>query len=193
MTRRQSHRCIYRPLKISRGELLIAIKSKLTELIIRKMTADDLERVHELDQLCFSVPWPLRTFRHELEENESSYQWVAVEEGGVVIGAIVSWLVVDEIHIATLSVDPAFRRRKVATRLVCTALEDGLSRGANGSTLEVRAGNAAAQRLYYRFGYQLVGRRPGYYQDNGEDAMLLTLHDLDEIHLEVIGCRSLAA
>lgn len=158
--------------------------------MIRKMTADDLPRVHELDQICFSAPWPLRTFRYELEENRSSRQWVAVlpDEGGLIVGAIVTWLVVDEVHIATLSVDPAYRRRQIATRLVCTALQDGLARGATASSLEVRSGNAAAQRLYYRFGFQLVGRRPGYYQDNGEDAMLMTLHDIDELHLKVIGC-----
>jgi ribosomal-protein-alanine N-acetyltransferase len=160
---------------------------------IRSMTADDLMRVHELDQLCFTSPWPLKTFRSQLEENEAARQWVAVlgEEAlspGLIIGAIVTWLVVDEVHIATLSVDPDFRRNKVATRLICTALRDGVSRGATASTLEVRASNGAAQRLYYKFGYQLMGRRPGYYQDNGEDAILLTLHDLDEMHLDIIGC-----
>jgi ribosomal-protein-alanine N-acetyltransferase len=162
-----------------------------TAIMIRKMTADDLTRVHELDQICFSAPWSIRNFRYELEENQASSQWVAVlpEGSGLTVGAIVTWLVVDEVHIATLSVDPAYRRRKIGSRLVCTALEDGLARGATSSSLEVRAGNAAAQKLYYRFGYQLVGRRPGYYQDNGEDAMLMTLHDMDDLHLKVIGCK----
>ncbi len=108
---------------------------------------------------------------------------------GLIVGVIVTWLVVDEVHIATLSVDPDYRRSKIASRLICTALRDGVSRGATASTLEVRASNAAAQRLYYRFGYQLMGRRPGYYQDNGEDAILLTLHDMDEMHLDIIGCK----
>ena len=165
---------------------------------IRRMTADDLMRVHELDQLCFSSPWPLKTFRNQLEENKAASQWVAAlgEESltpGLIIGAIVTWLVVDEVHIATLSVDPDFRRSKIATRLICATLRDGVSRGATASTLEVRASNGAAQRLYYKFGYQLMGRRPGYYQDNGEDAILLTLHDLDELHLDIIGCENIEA
>ncbi len=162
-----------------------------TAIMIRKMTADDLTRVHELDQVCFTAPWSMRNFRYELEENRASSQWVAVlpEESDLIVGAIITWLVVDEVHIATLSVDPVYRRRKIATKLVCTALKDGLARGATSSTLEVRSGNAAAQRLYYRFGFQLVGRRPGYYRDNGEDAMLMTLHDMDELHLKVIGCK----
>jgi len=153
------------------------------------MTAGDLTRVHELDTICFSAPWSLRNFQYELEENESSSQWVAEFRDGLIVGAIVAWLVVGEVHIATLSVDPAYRRHGIATRLVCTALRDGVQRGAESSTLEVRAGNTAAQRLYYKFGYQLVGRRPGYYLDNQEDALLLTLYDLDELHLMVIGCQ----
>lgn len=164
-----------------------------TAITIRRMIADDLTRVHELDQLCFPAPWSRRTFQQELEENQASSQWVAVlgeADGtpGLIVGVIVTWLVADEVHIATLSVDPDYRRSRIASRLICTALRDGVSRGATASTLEVRASNAAAQRLYYRFGYQLVGRRPSYYQDNGEDAILLTLYDMDEMHLDIIGC-----
>lgn len=162
-------------------------------ILIRKMTAADLIRVHELEEICFSTPWPMRTFEYELNESKVSRQWVAElgPEGGtpdLIVGAIVSWLVADEVHIATLSVDPAYRRQKIATRLICTALEEGIGKGATASTLEVRAGNAAAQRLYARMGYQVVGRRGGYYQDNGEDAMLLTLGDLDLDHLNLVGC-----
>jgi ribosomal-protein-alanine N-acetyltransferase len=167
----------------------MTLSQEPTTIVIRKMTADDLARVHELDKICFSAPWSLRNFRYELEDNQSSSQWVAEDQDGWIVGAIVTWLVVDEVHIATLSVDPAYRRHGIASRLVCTALQDGIQRGAAASTLEVRAGNTAAQRLYYKFGYQLVGRRPGYYQDNGEDALLLTLFDLDELHLKVIGCN----
>jgi ribosomal-protein-alanine N-acetyltransferase len=165
-------------------------------ILIRKMTAADLPRVHELEELCFAAPWPMRAFEHELNQSEVSRQWVAelgpdAKTPGLIVGAIVSWLVADEVHIATLSVDPAYRRQKIATRLICTALEEGLGKGAISSTLEVRAGNAAAQRLYARLGYQVVGRRGGYYQDNGEDAMLLTLNDLDQDHLNLIGCKKL--
>jgi ribosomal-protein-alanine N-acetyltransferase len=157
------------------------------------MTADDLTRVHQLDQICFSAPWPLRAFRYELQDNPVSRQWVAevkAGEGGppVVIGMIVTWLVVGEVHIATLAVDPDWRRSGIALRLVCTALQAGLSERAAAATLEVRAGNLAAQRLYDRLGFQVVGRRPGYYADNAEDALLLTLPQLTADHLERVGC-----
>jgi len=161
---------------------------------IRAMTAEDLARVYELDKICFSLPWPQRSFRYELEENPASSQWVAEskrEANGQskVVGLIITWLLVDEVHIATLSVDPQYRRKKIASQLICTALRAGVARNAVSATLEVRAGNEAAQRLYYRFGFQLAGRRPGYYLDNGEDALILTLHDLDEDHLNIIGCK----
>ena len=165
-----------------------------TDFYIRRMTADDLIQVHELEQVNFSAPWPLKTFRNELEQNEASYQWVAAlpaEDGApeIVLGVVVCWLVADEVHIANLSVHPDYRRKKIASRLLCTALDAMISQGAVTSTLEVRASNQAAQRLYSRFGYQVMGRRPGYYLDNHEDAILLTLHQLDQDHLQIIGCK----
>jgi len=160
---------------------------------IRKMTATDLEQVHKLEKMCFSTPWPLKTFRFELEGNEASSQWVAVQQtadgGEEVIGVIVCWLLVDEVHVANLSVHPAHRRNKIASGLLCTALAALIPQGAVSATLEVRAGNHGANRLYSRFGFQVMGRRPGYYKDNGEDAIILTLHQLDEDHLNIIGCQ----
>ena len=158
------------------------------------MANKDLSRVHELDKMCFTLPWPQRAFRYELEENTTSRQWVAdvvPTDGGQkwVVGLIITWLLVDEVHIATLSVDPEYRRKKIASQLICTALRSEVSRGASSATLEVRAGNQAAQRLYSRFGFQVMGRRPAYYQDNGEDALILTLHELDADHLNIIGCE----
>lgn len=169
------------------------MRENIPPFTIRPMIANDLNQVHALEQINFSAPWPLKVFRYELEENEASSQWVAVlpgEDGGdeTVVGVVVCWLVVDEIHIANLSVHPDYRRNKIATHLLCTALRELLPQGAVSATLEVRAGNQPAQRLYYRFGFQVMGRRPGYYKDNGEDAILLTLHELDELHLKVIGC-----
>lgn len=162
---------------------------------IRRMAAADLEQVHKLEKLCFTTPWPLRTFRFELEENQASTQWVAVRPNmdgeDEIVGVIVCWLLVDEVHIANLSAHPDYRRNKIASRLLCTALATLISQGAISATLEVRAGNHGANRLYSRFGFQVMGRRPGYYKDNGEDAIILTLHQLDQDHLDIIGCQKL--
>ena len=163
------------------------------EMMIRKMAEADLEAVHALETMCFPTPWPLKSFRFELEKNTASRMWVAVlppqnGQSERIVGMIVVWLLVDLTHIATIAVHPDFRRQKIANQLICTALSTTMAEGAESATLEVRASNAAAQHLYRKFGFQLVGRRPGYYQDNGEDAILMTLHHLDALHLETIRC-----
>jgi ribosomal-protein-alanine N-acetyltransferase len=162
-------------------------------ILIRKLTEADLEAVHALETMCFPTPWTLKSFRYELEQNTASRMWVAVQPGTDkqperLVGMIVVWLLIDLTHIATIAVHPDFRRQHIANRLICTALSETMAEGAESATLEVRAGNHAAQHLYRRFGFQLVGRRPGYYQDNGEDAILMTLHHLDAVHLETIRC-----
>jgi ribosomal-protein-alanine N-acetyltransferase len=72
--------------------------------------------------------------------------------------------------------------------LLCKAFDTLIEKGAQNAALEVRDSNAAAQAMYRRFGFQLVGRRPAYYKDNGEDAILMTLFDLDRQHLANIAC-----
>lgn len=146
------------------------------------MRIEDLAAVHQIDCLSFSLPWPANAFRYELLENPNSRLWVAEIERddgtGVVVGAIVVWLVVDEAHIATLAVHPDYRRHGIATQLLRTALRECARLGMRTATLEVRASNLAAQALYHKFGFEVVGRRRGYYQDNQEDALIMTLSDL---------------
>jgi ribosomal-protein-alanine N-acetyltransferase len=164
-----------------------------SQTIIREMAEPDIKTVHALDELCFPTPWPLKSYYYELHENTASRMWVAVQpetpdQPERIIGMIVVWLLIDITHIATLAVLPDFRRQKIAYRLICTALNETLAEGAESATLEVRASNSAAQHLYRRFGFQLVGQRPNYYQDNGEAAILMTLHHLDTDHLTTIRC-----
>lgn len=153
------------------------------EITIRPMRVDDLGIVHQIDCLSFSLPWPANAFRYELLENQNSRLWVAEIESadkvGVVVGAIVVWLVVDEAHIATLAVHPDYRRRGIATKLLKTALKECARLGMRSATLEVRAGNLEAQSLYRRFGFEVVGRRRAYYQDNQEDALIMTLSRIE--------------
>ena len=166
---------------------------KDSPITIRSMAAEDLEQVHALDQRSFSTPWPLKSFQFELHKNEAAYLWVAETEdkngSKEVIGVIVVWFLVDLAHIATLAVDEGHRRSRIATRLICTALNYLVEQGAESATLEVRESNIAAQMLYRRLGFQLVGRRPAYYKDNNEDAILMTLHTLDRDHLDIINCN----
>ncbi len=130
--------------------------------------------VHEIDLLSFSMPWPERSFRFEVTSNPAARCWVAETEGRIV-GMIVVWMIVDEAHIATLATHPDFRRQGIGDELRTHALVSALSEVAGKSLLEVRVSNEAAQRMYRRFGYVEDGRRPRYYKDNHEDAILMSL------------------
>jgi ribosomal-protein-alanine N-acetyltransferase len=147
-------------------------------VILRKMTFDDLEQVIAIDQLSFSLPWPERSFRFELTDNPASRCWVADLDGRVV-GMVVGWLIVDEIHIATIATHPDFRKQGIGEKLLSFALHSAKDECAVGSFLEVRESNSAALELYRKFGYVESGRRTGYYKDNGEDAILMTLSSLN--------------
>ncbi|HET9905574.1 MAG TPA: ribosomal protein S18-alanine N-acetyltransferase [Anaerolineales bacterium] len=152
-------------------------------LLIRKMTLDDLDQVTAIDRVSFSLPWPERSFRFDLTDNPASRCWVA-ELDGKVVGMIVSWLIVDEVHVATIATHPEYRRRGIAKRLLTHTLQHLKEEGAQSSFLEVRASNFAAQDMYRKFGYEETGLRPRYYKDNDEDAILMTLESLDVEKLE---------
>ena len=152
------------------------------KFIVRKMTLQDVPSVIELDQKSFSLPWPERSFRFELTANPASRCWVAELDGNIV-GMIVVWLIVDEAHVATLATHPNFRRRGIAKKLLSHALRHLIDDGARSSFLEVRESNHAAQEMYRKFGYEASGRRPRYYKDNDEDAILMNLASLEADHL----------
>jgi [ribosomal protein S18]-alanine N-acetyltransferase len=177
----------------------------VSETVIRRMRAEDLNQAVLLDCMSFSLPWPASAYLHELN-NTGGKVWVAeqvleapleyrspfpvpvadfVQPAGVhaVVGVIVVWLIVDEAHIATLAVHPKLRREGIAMKLLCTTLRDAAMEGMISALLEVRAGNEAAQDLYRKFGFEVVGHRPRYYQDNFEDALLMTLPVLSANHL----------
>lgn len=152
-------------------------------IILRKMTLDDIEQVLAIDRMSFSLPWPERSFRFDLTDNPASRCWVA-EIDGKVAGMIVAWLIVDEVHVATIATHPDFRRRGIAKKLLAHTLQHLREEGAQSSFLEVRASNFAAQEMYRKFGYEETGVRPRYYKDNDEDALLMTLESLDVEKLE---------
>jgi ribosomal-protein-alanine N-acetyltransferase len=142
------------------------------------MRADDLDAAHAIDAASFSSPWSRVNYEYEALVNERALCWVA-EAGGAVAGSLVAWLVVDELQIATISVAAGQRRQGIARGLMETALAEAAARGAVTATLEVRAGNAPALALYEAFGFKIVGSRPHYYPDNGEEALLMTLPKIE--------------
>jgi ribosomal-protein-alanine N-acetyltransferase len=157
-------------------------------ICIRSMTLDDIEMVHSIDELSFSLPWPMRSYRYELLENPTSRLWVAEAQAtdGMkqIVGMIVVWVVIDEAHIATLAVHPDFRGMGIAKKLLIVSLRDAINNGLRLATLEVRANNLIAQKLYAEFGFTVAGRRPRYYRDNDEDALIMTLQRLGNEYLQ---------
>lgn len=148
-------------------------------IVIRSMQVDDIEQVVAIDRLSFSLPWPANSYRFELMENKTSRLWVAeqVSDGHPVriVAMIVVWQIVDEAHIATIAVHPEYRRQGIGKHLLAFALNDSLQRGMRTATLEVRAGNRVAQAMYRQFGFETTGVRLHYYQDNLEDALIMTV------------------
>jgi len=145
--------------------------------LIRRMTNADLGQVVAIDRASFSLPWPEKSYRFEVNENPAARCWVA-ETSGRIVGALVLWLLVDEVHIATIAAHPEDRRKGIARSLMLHALAEAVGEGATTARLEVRAGNAAAQELYRRLGFTESARRSGYYKDNAEDAVLMENGDL---------------
>ena len=146
---------------------------------IRPMQMEDIEQVVSIDRLSFSLPWPASSYRFELLENTNSRPWVAerLEDNHPpqIVAMIVVWHIVDEAHIATIAVHPQFRRQGIAKCLLAFALKNASQQGMRTATLEVRAGNLAAQAMYNQFGFVIEGIRPRYYQDNREDALVMTV------------------
>jgi ribosomal-protein-alanine N-acetyltransferase len=145
---------------------------------IEPMTIDDIERVHAIERASFFPAWPDDAYRNELTTNKLATYLVAKLED-VVIGFAGIWLMVDEAHVTTFAVDPAWRRRGVGERLLLALLDVSVARRAREATLEVRLSNMAARRLYEKYGFRPVGVRPRYYTDNGEDALIMTTEALE--------------
>ena len=154
-------------------------------ITFRPMRKDDIDSVIDIDQLSFSMPWPVSAYMHDLNENPNALLWVAEmpspDIGNLVVGMIVLWLVLDEAHIATLAVHPDHRETGIGSRLLEIGLIEAFNRGAREAMLEVRASNQAALSLYSGYGFEIVYRRPRYYRDNNEDALLMNLDNLEDL------------
>ena len=127
--------------------------------------------IAELEKLCFSDPWSENSIRYELT-NPLSYWLVAVEDGRVT-GYVGSQSVLDEADMMNIAVHPDFRRRGVAQSLVKGLVAGLKEKDVRCLTLEVRASNDPAIALDQKLGFVQVGRRPNYYRNPKEDALIL--------------------
>jgi ribosomal-protein-alanine N-acetyltransferase len=139
-------------------------------MTIRRMNSMDLDSVIAIEEVSFISPWNRKSFEFELARKGGMP--LVAEENRMVVGYVVAWRVVDEIHIANLAVRPEWRRRKVGQ----TLLEElvGLSSECSWIGLEVRVSNLPARSLYQKLGFKEVGIRKKYYMEENEDAVLMT-------------------
>jgi ribosomal-protein-alanine N-acetyltransferase len=147
-------------------------------LAVTEMTADDIPAVHAIESASFPTPWPPYAFREEIESNRMA-RYLVVRAGDRVIAYAGIWLMVDEAHVTTFAVLPAYRRRGIGGLLLSDLMRLSADLGAVVCTLEVRLSNAAARKLYQEFGFKPVSVRPRYYSDNGEDALIMTTDRLE--------------
>ena len=144
----------------------------LYPIVIEEMRLDDIDAVQEVERASFPVPWPANAFRHELTQNKNAH-YIVAKEGDHIVGYAGLWLSLDEAHITTFAVLPDYRRRKIGERMLVEIFERAEKLGAEWLTLEVRASNLAAQRLYEKYGFRPAGVRRRYYSDNNEDAIIM--------------------
>jgi ribosomal-protein-alanine N-acetyltransferase len=149
-----------------------------TPVRVDAMRIEDLAAVQEIERLSFTTPWPSYALEQELTGNRLA-RYVVARLGDTVVGYAGVWLMVDDAHITTFGVHPDWRRRGIGQQLLLAVADLARQIGARRLTLEVRASNQAAQRLYERFGFDIVGRRPRYYTDNAEDALIMTTPPLE--------------
>ena len=139
---------------------------------VRRLTYADLPQVVAIERRAFPTPWSLAMF--VLELSKPSGVCLAAVRDGVVVGHLVCSRYDTVWHLMNIAVDPSARRRGIAAALL-TELLRRIDDGSGGVqlTLEVRPTNHPAIALYERFGFRSAGTRPRYYQDNGEDALIM--------------------
>ena len=140
--------------------------------------ADDVSAVEALQRRAFTNAWGAEAIRWELENTDVARLYVARAPDGSLVAYCACWMIFDELHINSLAVEDAWRRRGIARRLLAHVLDAAIASGATSATLEVRASNQAARGLYEGLGFRVEGVRRDYYQEPREDALILWSRDL---------------
>ena len=145
----------------------------MAEPYIRPIREEDVPQIHEIEKLCFAMPWSEESILHDVKENVVA-RWLVMDDGaGRVLAYAGMWFVLDEAHVCNVAVHPDHRRKGygmlIFSELEKLAMENSMSM----MTLEVRRSNIAAQNLYHACGFLDVGYRKRYYEDNKEDALIM--------------------
>jgi [ribosomal protein S18]-alanine N-acetyltransferase len=145
---------------------------------VQPISVDEIDSIVILDRLCFGGLWSIDSYRREMTNENSHFLGVSIDktlepETSGIIGFGCFWAILDEAHITLLGVHPQYQRQGLGKLLLGALLDKARSIEMARATLEVRASNQGAIDLYERFGFQTVGRRKKYYQDTGEDGIIM--------------------
>lgn len=151
------------------------------KLEIKTLTPADLSAVLDLDKACFGGLWSMDAYQRELDSPNSDLLGLFSPGSALrLLGIGCFWSILEEAHITILAVHPDYHRQGLGQVLLYFLLKTACDRGLERATLEVRDSNLAAISLYQKFGFKTAGRRRRYYKDNGEDALILWLGDLQQ-------------
>lgn len=138
------------------------------------MTDKDINGVFNISNSCFSMPWSIESIKSELNNPLAKYIVARDENSNLVIGFVGVWIVVGEGSITNIAVHPDYRKQGIGAKLLDSLINLCTDLNCSLINLEVRASNYAAQNLYKKYGFTVDGLRKGYYEDNKEDAILMT-------------------
>lgn len=147
------------------------IRADGARIVLREMDPLDVEQVVAIERQGYATPWPGAMFLGELLCDDSVA--IVAERGGDVVGYLMARDQAETWHVLNVCVAPEARGAGLGARLVRELFARTEDRAGRGYTLEVRTSNATAIRLYERLGFVGEGVRPGYYSDNGEDALIM--------------------
>lgn len=138
------------------------------------MTRDYVDEVTELENLCFTTPWSRKLLDDEMDNDASAYLLALDEETEKVVGFAGLFVIADEGYVTNVAVHPDYRRIGIASSLLEVFLRFAEGNDLALLTLEVRASNYGAIALYGHYGFRSMGRKPNYYADPKEDAIIMT-------------------
>lgn len=139
---------------------------------VRIAKSSDLDDIYELDMQTFAMPWSKEALSYDILENDNAFVIVAEYEGEFA-GYADIWTVLDEADLNSIAVRVDFRRKGIGDAIMLAMIEMLSANGVATINLEVRVSNMPAIKLYKKYGFNECGVRPGYYLDNGEDALIM--------------------
>ena len=149
------------------------------EIMIRRMTLSDVDGVAAVEAATFPTPWSRDAFASEM--NNVAARYLVAEKEGKIIGFAGAWIILDESHITNIAVLQEERGQGIGRKLTHGLMQYLSNLGAAYATLEVRKSNEVAQNLYKSLGFIKLGVRKRYYEDNGEDALIMVCDHMPEV------------